>query len=110
MLRRGFFVRRHALLYTVEKLFRHDCWNAVWNNTVAVAVLTDVLPVVQHSGNIICVQFAASRGADAGKIESVRKLLHGCSVGVKLKRFQNSRRGYRVDLVLLIGINGVPNR
>ena len=52
MLCRGFFVRCHSFLYPVEKLFGHDGGNAVWNNNITVAVLADVLPVMQHAGNI----------------------------------------------------------
>ena len=104
---RGFPVYCKPLLYPVKQVLRDNGGNPVWCDDMAVAVLSDVLPVFQQTGHEIKVDFLSSHRGNASFPHTRNDLFHRRALVVHSEHFQHSGGGAWVDLVLHILVDDI---
>ena len=75
-----FLVRLKLLLYPVEQVLRDDSGNPVGRDDMAVAVLSDVLPVFQQTGREIKVDFLSPHRGNASFAHICSDFFHRCAL------------------------------
>ena len=104
---RGFLVFGDFFLNIIEQFQRHDGRNGIRHDHIPEFQFSDVPPVFEHMFNAVICKRTAHRVLDAVFVQPITDPLHGGAFIVLLERFQNKRRGERVDVELPLGIQRV---
>ena len=104
---RGFLVFGDFFLNIIEQFQRHDGRDSIRHDHVPEFQFSDVPPILEHVFDTVISKRTAHRVLDAVFVQPVPNLLHGGAFIVLLERFQNKRRGERVDVELPLGIQRV---
>ena len=104
---RGFLVFGNLLLHILKQFQRNDGRDSIRHDHIPEFQFSDVPPVFEHMFNAVICKRTAHRVLDAVFVQPITDLLHGGAFIVLLERFQNKRRGERVDVELPLGIQRV---
>ena len=104
---RGFLVFGDLLLHILKQFQRNDGRDSIRHDHIPEFQFSDVPPVFEHMFNAVICKRTAHRVLDAVFVQPITDLLHGGAFIVLLERFQNKRRGERVDVELPLGIQRV---
>jgi hypothetical protein len=104
---RGFFVFCDLFLHILKQFQRNDGRDSIRHDHIPEFQFSDVPPVFEHMFNAVICKRTAHRVLDAVFVQPITDLLHGGAFIVLLERFQNKRRGERVDVELPLGIQRV---
>ena len=104
---RGFLVFGDFLLHILKQFQRNDGRDSIRYDHIPEFQFSDVPPVFEHMFNAVICKRTAHRVFDAVFVQPITDLLHGGAFIVLLERFQNKRRGERVDVELPLGIQRV---
>ena len=104
---RGFLVFGDLLLHIRKQFQRNDGRDSIRHDHIPEFQFSDVPPVFEHMFNTVICKRTAHRVLDAVFVQPITDLLHGGAFIVLLERFQNKRRGERVDVELPLGIQRV---
>ena len=104
---RGFLIFSDLLLHILKQFQRNDGRDSIRHDHIPEFQFSDVPPVFEHMFNAVICKRTAHRVLDAVFVQPITDLLHGGAFIVLLERFQNKRRGERVDVELPLGIQRV---
>ena len=104
---RGFLVFGDLLLHILKQFQWNDGRDSIRHDHIPEFQFSDVPPVFEHMFNAVICKRTAHRVLDAVFVQPITDLLHGGAFIVLLERFQNKRRGERVDVELPLGIQRV---
>ena len=104
---RGFLVFGDLFLHILKQFQRNDGRDGIRHDHIPEFQFSDVPPVFEHMFNAVICKRTAHRVLDAVFVQPIPDLLHGGAFIVLLERFQNKRRGERVDVELPLGIQRV---
>ena len=97
---RGFLVFGDLLLHILKQFQRNDWRDSIRHDHIPEFQFSDVPPVFEHMFNAVICKRTAHRVLDAVFVQPITDLLHGGAFIVLLERFQNKRRGERVNMEL----------
>ena len=104
---RGFLVFGNLLLHILKQFQRNDGRDSIRHDHIPEFQLPDVPPILEHMFNAVISKRTAHRVLDAVFVQPITDLLHSGAFIVLPERFQNKRRGERVDVELPLGIQRV---
>ena len=104
---RSFPIFLHLLLHPVEQILRNDGRDTARRDRIPKTVLTDITPVLQKELNAVEGHLVSAGVSYAMFVEIIADLLHGRAVIISFICFQNVRRCHRVDLEMLLTVDGV---